>query len=52
MLGEHDINISRMQIGDGEDLSLGVWNLAHPLTDAAYDQVNALPGIGRVCSVR
>lgn len=52
VLGEHDINISRMQIGDGDDLSLGVWNLAHPLTDAAYDQVKALPGIGRVCSVR
>jgi D-3-phosphoglycerate dehydrogenase / 2-oxoglutarate reductase len=51
-LGEHDINIIRMQVGDGDALSFGVWNLSQSMTDAAYDEVKALEGIGRVCAIR
>ena len=45
VLGRHEINISRMQLGNGENHALGIWNLSEPMTDAAYTDVQALSGI-------
>jgi hypothetical protein len=44
-LGRHDINISRMQLGNGDGRALGIWNLAQPLTDAAFAEVQNISGI-------
>ena len=45
VLGRHDINISRMQLGDADGRALGIWNLSQPMSDAAYADVQALSGI-------
>ena len=54
LLGEVDINISRMQLGpppDGEGLALGILNLSTPIPDAALAALQAHPAIERVCRV-
>ena len=51
VLGQHDINISRMQLGEGPDHALGIFNLGQILPRAAFDEVAALPGIQLVRSV-
>ena len=53
VLGQHDVNISRMQLGDGpgDGLSLGVFNLGEKMPGEAFAQVQALPGIHRARAV-
>jgi D-3-phosphoglycerate dehydrogenase len=44
LLGEQDINISRLQLGGEQpmgELALGIWNLSSPITDSALDQLRA-----------
>jgi hypothetical protein len=46
VLGQHDVNISRMQMGhESGGRALAIFNLSTPLTDAAFQQVAALDGI-------
>lgn len=46
VLGQHDVNISRMQMGHGDDgRALAIFNLSSPLTDTAFQEVAGLPGI-------
>lgn len=52
VLGRHDVNISRMQLGDGAEHSMAIFNLATPVTGAAFDEVTALQGIHVARSVR
>ncbi len=54
LLGEHDINISRMQLGpppDGEGLALGVFNLSRPIPESTLADLRAHPAIENACSV-
>ena len=54
LLGEHEINISRMQLGpppDGEGPALGVFNLSEPIPDSALTALRAHPAIERACRV-
>jgi D-3-phosphoglycerate dehydrogenase len=52
VLGQHGANISRMQLGDGDDHSVAIFNLGSPVTDAAFDEIQALQGIHCVRNVR
>ncbi len=54
ILGEEQINISRMQLGNppgGEGLALGIWNLEQPLTERALTRIRNQAPIERACMV-
>ena len=54
LLGEHEINISRMQLGpppEDEGPALGVFNLSTPVPDSALADLRAHPAIERACRV-
>lgn len=51
VLGQHGANISRMQLGDGDDHSVAIFNLGSPVTDAAFGEIQALQGIHSVRTV-
>jgi D-3-phosphoglycerate dehydrogenase len=54
ILGEEQINISRMQLGNppgGEGLALGIWNLEQPLTERALARIRKQDPIQRACMV-
>ncbi|MEE2886293.1 MAG: phosphoglycerate dehydrogenase [Planctomycetota bacterium] len=52
VLGQHDVNISRMQLGEGKEHAIAIFNLAKPVTDDAFEQVTELSGIHVARSVR
>ena len=55
ILGEENINISRMQLGNppnGNGPALGIWNLEEPLTERAMTRIRKQDPIRRSCMVR
>ena len=54
ILGQEDINISRLQLGvpeGGGTLALGIWNLSSPLSDKALERLRKEPVIVQAHSV-
>jgi D-3-phosphoglycerate dehydrogenase len=47
LLGQQDINISRLQLGGDKvgELALAIWNLSSPITDAGLEQLRADPAM-------
>ena len=52
VLGQHKVNISRMQLGEGPEHAIAIFNLATPVPAEAFDEVTNLSGIHIARSVR